>query len=44
MRFGLERLVINSWVLVSRGFDENFWVSCVCNVNKPVPHPAVNHS
>jgi hypothetical protein len=25
MRFELDGLVTNSWVLVSRGLDENFW-------------------
>jgi hypothetical protein len=44
MRLELDGLVTNSWILVSRGLDENFLCRCVWNVNTPIPLPAVNPS
>lgn len=44
MRFELEGHVMNSWVLDSRGLDENSWFRCVCNVNSPIPLPVINPS
>ena len=43
-RFELDGLVMNSWVLVSRGLDENSPCRCVLNANTPIPLPAVSPS